>query len=216
MSKKYLFSGGDLFTEEQIKVLRQDLKGKSNLVSIGAKREYEKNDKYFYGTIDTNSVEKQFSFSDLNQFSLIDGRTPRKEGLELLEKADIIYLQGGDPFAQLDYIRNNNYDKFLKDYKGIIIGFSAGSMNLSKISFYSKDEDYPETCFYEGLGLVNITIDPHFDITDNSRINELKECSLKKEIIGLPDNSLIIVDENDNIIEYGANYKYSNGALRDK
>jgi hypothetical protein len=44
--KIYLLSGGDrlkgMFTKEQEKLIKLDLKGKTNLVSIGAKRQYEK------------------------------------------------------------------------------------------------------------------------------------------------------------------------------
>lgn len=170
MVKIYLLSGGDklkgIFTKEQEELLKTDLKGKKNLVSIGAKMEYEKNDIYFYGDDSTLGVKKCFIFSDLTNFNLIDGRTSKEDGLKLLKNADIIYLQGGDPFVQLKYIKNNGYDDFLENYDGILLGLSAGTMNLSKIAFYSKDEDYPETIFYDALGITNLTIDPHFDIND--------------------------------------------------
>lgn len=129
----------------------------------------------------------------------------------MLKKADIIYLQGGDPFIQLKYIKQNGYDEFLKKYDGIILGLSAGTMNLGKIAFYSKDEDYPETLFYSALGLTNLTIDPHFDINDKDRVNEAIKWSKKHRIIGLPDYSAIIIGEDGSIENIGINYVYENG-----
>lgn len=216
--KIYLLSGGDrlkeMFTKEQEELLKADLKGKTTLVSIGAKREYEKNDIYFYGDDSMLGVEKCFAFSDLINFNLIDGRTSNEDGLKLLRKADIIYLQGGDPFVQLKYIKDNGYDDFLEHYDGILLGLSAGTMNLGKIAFYSKDEDYPETIFYDALGITDLTIDPHFDIDDREREYEIIEGSKKHRIIGLPDYSAIIIDEKGNTKNIGVNYIYENGKLK--
>ena len=216
--KIYLLSGGDklkgMITKEQEELLKADLKGKTNLVLIGAKREYEKNDIYFNGDDSILGTIKYFAFSDLTKFNLIDGRTSKEDGLQLLKKADIIYLQGGDPFVQLKYIKDNGYDDFLKDYDGILLGLSAGTMNLGKIAFYSKDEDYHETIFYDALGITDLTIDPHFDIDDKKREKEAIEGSKKHKIIGLPDYSAIVIDEKGNIKNIGINYVYENGKLK--
>lgn len=214
MAKIYLLSGGDYFPEEVVKSLKKDLKGKHNLVSIGAKREYEKNDIYFYGSDSSIGTIDVFNFSDLDNFNLIDGRTKKEEGLELLKNADIIYLQGGDPFVQLDFIMNNGYDKFLKKYDGIILGLSAGTMNLGKIAFYSKDDDYPESKFYEALGLTDLIVDPHFDINNDEKVKEITKFSRKHTIIGLPDYSAIIIDNEGVIESIGPNYIYENEKRR--
>ena len=216
MAVYYLLSGGDrlkgMFGSDAEEQLNIDLKEKTNLVSVGAKREYEKNDIYFYGDETILGAINSFKFSDLKEFNLIDGRTSKEEGLEFLKKADIIYLQGGDPFVQLKYLRDNGYDEFLKTYDGIILGLSAGSMNMGRTAFYSKDEDYPETILYEGLGLVDITIDPHFEIDNANRVNEAKEYSNQLPIIGLPDNSIIRVVGN-NITSIGIHYLFEKGTM---
>lgn len=216
-SKIYLLSGGDrlkgFVIPEIKKELIKDLKGKKNLVAIGAKRDYERNDIYFNGNETTLGTTKTFLFSDLEKFSLLDGRINKEDGLKLLEEADVIYLQGGDPYIQLDYIKKNGYDVFLKNYNGIILGLSAGSMNLGKVSFYSKDEEYTKTTFYEGLGIVDLTISPHFDINNKEEVEELVKGSYKHRIIGLPDNSCIIVNNDGVAKSININYVYENGKL---
>lgn len=93
-SKIYLLSGGEkikgMLSAEQRDMLKLDLSDKHNLVSIGAKREYEKNDIYFYGNDTMMGVQDTFAFSILDNFNLIDGRIPKEEGLKLLKNADII------------------------------------------------------------------------------------------------------------------------------
>lgn len=45
-------------------------------------------------------------------------------------------------------------------------------MNLGKIAYCSKDDDFEESIFYDALGLVDITIDPHFDINNKEQVEE--------------------------------------------
>ena len=66
-------------------------------------------------------------------------------------------------------------------------------MNLAKEAYYSKDEDFNESIFYEALGIVNITIDPHFEINNEEQVNEIIKYSIGKKIIGLPNESGIRV-----------------------
>ena len=40
--------------------------------------------------------------------------------------------------------------------------------NISQ-NAYSKDDDIEKSFFYEGIGLTNITIDPHFEIENEMR-----------------------------------------------
>ena len=51
---------------------------------------------------------------------------------------------------------------FLKNYNGVVIGTSGGSMNQSKnITYLDENNNIIE---YEGLGLVNLQIYPHLNI----------------------------------------------------
>lgn len=96
-----------------------------------------------------------------------------------------------------------------------MIGTSAGAMNLCCQVYCSKDEDFLESMFYKGLGLVNLIIDPHFDINNLKQVKEIKLQSKNKEIIGLPDDSAIIV-EGEKIVYRGNIYLYKNEKLINK
>lgn len=220
MAIYYLLSGGDrkrpLFTGPMQTVIAKDLTAKQRLVSISALANPEYSDNYFYGSTAESGrslgTVNTFHFSDLQKFYLIDGQTPREIGAALIQSADIIYLQGGDPFYQMDLIRTNGYDRLLRDFDGIILGLSAGSMNMGKTAYYSKDTDHPATCFYTGLGLVDITVDPHFDLQNATQVYEALQYSRKQSITGLPDYSMIRV-HNENTSYHGSYYIFKGGKM---
>lgn len=192
------------FSEEVKKFLNKELKGHKSLVAVAASESSEKNNKYFNGGEDSLGVTGMFGKLDvsINNYYLIDVNNTKEEIIDCINKSDIVYLMGGDPFVQLKLLNTIDYKKLLKDK--ILIGVSAGSMNLAKYAYYSKDDDYPVTQFYEGLDIVDITIDPHFDINNEEQVIEAKNSSKNHKIIGLPNESGIVV--RDNNIEYIGNY----------
>ncbi len=205
--KNYLFSGN--INEKAKELLKKDLVNAKVLVGITADTNTKKSDMYFYeGTQKYPSTVSIFKeISNIRAFKLLDKRIKGKEAQELLKSADVIYLSGGDPFIQLKYIKDNGLDIILKSFKGIVIGVSAGSMNQCTTVYCCKDEDYPETKVYEGLSLVDVIIDPHFDILNEEQVSEIKKWSKKFPIIGLPNDSFIVVNK-DKVKIYGESYKY--------
>lgn len=158
----------------------------------------EKNDLFINGNKGDIPGIKSFiqEISSITNFHVLDERISKDDGIKLLENSDVIYLLGGNPITQIQYILENGYNEVMLNFDGIILGTSAGAMNLSKKCYYSKDEDYNESFFYEGLGLVNITIDPHFDLDDNNQVNEVLNNSRDIKIIGIPNESAIKIINN--------------------
>lgn len=218
MKNIILLSGPDktkYFNKEISQIIREKAKNPINMVVIpGDSNNYSKNDKHFNGNEKTVGIKKTFNkiFSDLNIY-LLDSRVNSKECIKKIVNADIIYLLGGNPFTQLEYLHKNQFDEIIIESSALIIGVSAGSMNLAINSYYSKDEDYPESIIYKGLGITNITIDPHFDINDEEQVNEIKENSKKTKIIGLPNDSAIVISKNK--VQYvGDVYIFEDGNLK--
>lgn len=212
--KNYLFSVN--INEKAKELLKQDLINSKILVGIAAGNDSIKSDMYFFqGTEKRPATVNIFKeVSNIETFKLLDKRITGLQAQEILKTADVVYLTGGNPYIQLQYIKDNGLDTILKSFKGIIIGVSAGSMNQGKIAYYCKDEDYQETKIYEALGLVDITIDPHYDILNEEKVSENKKWSEKLPIIGLPNDSFIVVN-NGEITAYGENYQYYNHGKND-
>ena len=87
----------------------------------------------------------------------------------------------------------NDLKPIIKTFKKVVIGISAGAINLSNISLCSKDEEdgVEKTITYEGIGRINYTIEPYFDIDNKILLqNELYPLSEKMTIYGLPNNNM--------------------------
>lgn len=203
------------FPDRIKKLLKKDLKGKKNIVFIPtALDNFKRNDLYVYG--DKENVIGIINYLNeiclLKNVNIIDDRMPKQDAEKNIKEADVLYLLGGNPLTQIDNLRKQGYDKLIKKFSGLIIGTSAGAMNLGKIAYCSKDEDFDESVFYDGLGLVDITIDPHFDINNEEQIKEIKFNSKKTRIIGLPNESGIRIETNS--IEFiDKYYEFVDGKL---
>ena len=202
MNTIYLLSGplkNTGFPSKIKKLLKNDLKNKKSIAFIPTTpNDYKKNDLYVYGDnkniLGLNSYLKEIS--SLEYINIIDNRISFKEAQKIIKETDIIYLLGGNPFNQLDYLKQKKYDTLIKNFTGIIIGTSAGAMNLAKEAYYSKDEDFNQSIFYNALNIIDITIDPHFEINNKEQVKEIIKNSNNKTIIGLPNESGIRITEN--------------------
>lgn len=218
MKKIYLLSGPvkDKFDDEIKKFLKRDLKGLKSITFIASTPdEYAKNDLYVYGNND-NILGMMHALKEVSDFSLVnilDNRIEQKNGKNLICNSDVIYLLGGNPITQNEYLKKNGYDSLLKEFGKIILGTSAGAMNMAKKSYYSKDDYYNESFFYNGIDLVDVSVDPHFDINNQEQVMEAKKNSSIHKIIGLPNTSAILVEKK--IIYIGKCYLFDNSKMEE-
>lgn len=168
--------------------------------------DYEKSESY------KEIIEKSLSLSGIKfDFSdLLDSRNALFTR-SLVKNSDLIILLGGDPITQMDFFNSIELKEKLKGYNGCLLGISAGSINLGKKCYCSQDEDFEHSMFYKGLGIVDLTIEPHFDINDKDRIENIliNDC-MKQSFIALPNESFITIDDND-IHVFGDAYYFNEG-----
>ena len=112
----------------------------------------------------------------------------------------VYFLMGGNPYTQLKIIKKLDMIDELKNYEGIVIGFCAGAINLSKYSLITSDEDFSKPDSYYGICRENICIEPHYNNSNNiTRNNELKEFKRKynTKIYCIPDESIIYYEDGE-------------------
>lgn len=126
----------------------------------------------------------------------------------LIAWSDVIYLGGGHAPTQLAFMKRIGLKDALKDYKGIVIGLSAGSINcaynaylMPELEGEAKDPNYVR--FSEGLDLTNIEIIPHAKCLKNTTVDGLR-CI---EDIAIPDS----FGSRFYLIEDGSYFKAKNG-----
>lgn len=161
MAIYYLCSGFGMehsFVNKFGELLAGDVKGRNNLVVIPC-TEDEGEIKEHVSFITLQLAEAGIEFE--NQIILTQSML-QEEMTEHIKAADLIYMSGGYPFIQRDFIRNNNLDDSLREYTGVVLGISAGAMNMCKhIIMVTDGENSDETRIEDGLGLVDFSVYPH-------------------------------------------------------
>jgi len=155
---------------------------------------------------------------------ILDGRT-MDQAEELVAWSDVILLGGGHVPTEKAFFERIGLRYLLRDYEGVIMGVSAGSMNCASIVYAqpemegeSLDPDYIR--FFPGLGLTDIMILPHYQkvkdyILDGRRLYEdiTYADSVGRRFIAIPDGSYVVVDE-DGAELFGLGYSISDGEKR--
>lgn len=182
---KYLFSNVDKvngFNEQQIKYLSIDLKTCKSILFVPG--DYDKEKYIIYKDKIINWLKSiEVSFSEC-YFTGLDDE---------LKSYDVIFLMGGNPINQIEIINKINLKNIINKAK-VVIGVSAGAINLSEEAIYYND--YSEKIeMYDGIGLTDINVYPHFDITNKDFVEEVKMVSRLKSLIALPNNSFIKIDD---------------------
>jgi dipeptidase E len=92
---------------------------------------------------------------------------------ELLEKYNIIYINGGNPFYLLYHMKKSGADLILKDIakqNTVIVGVSAGAIilgpNIEVINYFTPQINTVDMQDLTALGLTNKAIFPHYDRED--------------------------------------------------
>lgn len=165
---------------------------------------HEISDKYFKFFLNMFE-EKGICFEESY---VVDGRMTPTEAQVAVAKADMVWLSGGDTPTQFWYFKQYGLDDIIKRHNGVIIGMSAGSINLAKTAICTVTCEHEKQEVYEALGCVNFSVEPHFN--RESVTSELIELSKEYIIYGLCDDSIILCTEGN--VEYiGEVYKLSGG-----
>ena len=149
--------------------------------------------------------EKKVRESGLSvrEFHLCDRRNA-DEIMDKLLSYDMIILGGGHVPTQNDFFHQIGLIQKIKEFDGIVMGISAGSMNCAR-EVYAQPEIPGESIsntyqrFIEGLGLTECKILPHYhavknDILDGKRLMEdiTYPDSVGRKFYVIPDGSYIL------------------------
>lgn len=139
--------------------LKEDIKEYKSIVYIPASNNLEKTlNKYVPAfTEHFNKIGITFEKTYLITFD-----TDKELAKELVKNASFIMLLGGDPYIQKELCEKLDIESELKQYKGVMLGMSAGAMYMSKnIIIVPCSDEYNEFHIERGLNLTNISIYPH-------------------------------------------------------
>ena len=116
-------------------------------------------------------AEAGFLFSD---FQILD-RQNQADAQMLIWKSDFIILSGGHVPTQNAFFRDIGLRELLKDYQGVILGISAGTMNAADRVYIQPEEpgesvpEFPR--FAEGLGITELNVLPHYQMVKDNYLD---------------------------------------------
>jgi len=190
------------------KVFQQKIEKRDKFAFVASEFEllHEKTDKYFRIFLDL------FENAGIHfeEAYVVDGRMSTTEAQNTVAEADVVWLSGGDTPTQFGYFQKYGLVKVLQEHEGVIIGMSAGSINMARTSICTLSCGHRKQEIYSGLGCVDVSVEPHF-VRENVS-DELIELSKVYIIYGLCDDALIVCS-GETIEFYGEVYKLSQGIV---
>ncbi len=153
-------------------------------------------------------------FSDcgvvFNKVQVVDSRMTKSEAQKAITESDVIWLAGGDTPTQYQYFVEYGLVSRLQKHQGVIIGISAGAINMSKTAICTVASGHDQCAIYEALGIVDFSVTPHFN-KDNIP-DELIVISKDYPLYGICDNAAIFI-ANDKILYSGAIFLIEDGKV---
>lgn len=157
-----------------------------------------------------------------SRYTVLDG-TNAVSAKKLVHSSDFIIFAGGHVPTQNSFLNAIRMRQLLADFDGVVMGISAGSMNLADPVYVQPEEpgeSSPEfRRFAPGLGLTKYQILPHYqkvkdNILDGLRLYEdvTFADSMGHSFIVLPDGSYIYCDHEEQTL-LGEGYRLKNGIM---
>lgn len=153
-------------------MFKKELKRTKNILYIPAGIDrIEKAQKKYVPIFTEHFKNVGIEFDNIN---LLTQDISSEEAKDMVKNADFIMLMGGDPFKQKELCIKLDIMNELKEYKGVMLGYSAGAMLMSKYIIITPcSEEYPDFHIEEGLNLDGISIYPHNNTTSEIYPNTL-------------------------------------------
>ncbi|BCJ99923.1 Type 1 glutamine amidotransferase-like domain-containing protein [Anaerocolumna chitinilytica] len=126
----------------------------------------------------------------------------------LIKESSCVFLMGGHPGLQFQLIRDKGLDAAICDSAAAVLGVSVGAINMAKRSLDTKESPVP----YDGLGLADIIVKPHFKLEDQQVLSTLLQISMELPIYAIEDDSAIFVT-GDRISYTGRIHWVCNGKI---
>ena len=161
----YLGWFNDTFLEKLVKLLYEDITDRKSLVMISA-------DPFLHEDKEVGATERSW----LNQaniifdeYHLIDYSVQKEETQKLIQDASVIFLLGGDTVEQNNILIEYQLSDLIKKSKSVVIGTSAGAINMSAKWLCSKctDCECDISSIYNGIGLDDFSVLSHCDLENN-------------------------------------------------
>lgn len=119
-----------------------------------------------------------------DEYHLINHQVEKEVAHHLISQASVIFLLGGNTVEQNKFLHEYELSKPIKESQAIVIGASAGAINMSAKWLCSKKFGFEieENKIYDGIGLNDFSVLSHFDLENNMDIVQEELSPLSEEL----------------------------------
>jgi cyanophycinase len=154
----YLSWFDDVFPEKLVKLLHEDITDRRSLVMISAQPSDYKDEQ-----VNIDNVFERTWFNQANiifdEYHFIDYRTQKEDAQRLIQNASVIFLCGGSPVLQNDFLAEYELSDAIKNSNAVIMGASAGAINMAEKWLCSKTSS-----IYDGIGFDHFAYESHYKL----------------------------------------------------
>ncbi len=199
------------FPEKLTKLLQEDIIDRKSLVMISSNPSiYEEIGAAEHSWLDQAGIM-------FNEYHLINYRVQKEEAHTLMKNASVIFLLGGNTVELNRFLAEYDLSDPIKNSKAIVMGASAGAINMSAKWLCSKNLGYnvEDSTLYDGIGLDEFAVLSHFDLEHNLPLvqNELSSLSEEMNIYASNKDCAVRV-KGDKIDILGTVYLISRSKIR--
>ncbi|NMI07852.1 cyanophycinase [Paenibacillus sp. SZ31] len=162
MSTHYYFSWfNQFFPEKLVHYLQEDIQDRKSLVMISADPSGYTDEQVNFDDISEWTWLNQANII-FDEYHFIDYRTQKEDAQRSIQNASVIFLCGGYPALQNDFMADYELSDAIKNSNAVIMGASAGALNMSAkwLSLNNTDEVETST-IYDGIGFDHFAYESH-------------------------------------------------------
>ncbi|MGD6777033.1 Type 1 glutamine amidotransferase-like domain-containing protein [Sutcliffiella horikoshii] len=207
----YLGWFSNYIPEDLTRVLQEDITDRKSIVLISANPD-------IYGEV--GATERSWldvAGITFDEYDLINYQVEKGDAQALIQKASVIFLLGGNPIKQNDFLREYELSGFIKQSNAVVMGASAGAINMSAKWLCSKKLGFEAetSSLLSGVDLDDFSVLSHYDLENNTDLvlSELSPLSEEMDIYASNKDCAIRV-KGDRIDIYGNVYVISDSVIQ--
>lgn len=150
-------------------------------------------------------------------YHLINYHVQKEDAQAFIQNASAIFLLGGDTLKQNRFLIDYELSDIIKKSTAVVLGASAGAINMSAKWLCSKNFGYPveKSSLYDGIGLDNFSVLSHFDLENNMELVQDELSSLSEELnIYASNKDCAVRIKGDNVDILGNVYLISQSKIQ--
>ncbi|HWJ79471.1 MAG TPA: Type 1 glutamine amidotransferase-like domain-containing protein [Niallia sp.] len=166
------------FPVKLVNVLQEDITDRKSIVMISSNPSiYEE-----VGATERMWLDQAGIVFD--EYHVINYSVQKEKSQFLLRNASVIFLLGGNTVNQNGFLREYELSETIINSRAVVIGASAGAINMSVKWLCSKNFGYnvESSTIYDGIGLDDFAVLSHFDLENNLPMVKNELSALSEEI----------------------------------